>query len=153
MQTHRIAIPAGVPPYYLPTSAPEVPSSEEPSAPTPDAETPDPSLFEALQAGEKSGLLDSSAALESRLGGEASTPRRASAPRRAPTPSRPQQGGGVPSDDEILSWARRVREHGKRQGVLYLNSALKYWVRYTFHSYTPEYRAVGQRIDAIVRDA
>lgn len=58
----------------------------------------------------------------------------------------PKGDAGIPSDAQILAWGEACRE-GSRDHLS--SEALRYWVRYTFDSYTPEYRAVGERISVL----
>jgi hypothetical protein len=63
----------------------------------------------------------------------------------------PSEDQIIPTDAEILEWVRKIQSSGTPKGYLYTNSALKYWVRFTFGVLTPEYKQVAERIDALVQ--
>ena len=125
----RILIPAGKPPVLLPFG----PNEDQPSP---------VDLRSQLRSASSSstGLLTSASALEQALSGTVSP---------SPTPSPETAPSGTPTDDQIVSWATAIRASGEA-GHIYTVSALKYWVRYTFQSYTPEYRYVGERLEALL---
>jgi len=129
-----LCIPAGKPPIALPYG--EAPSSSvEPATP--------PSG--GLDLSGSSGLLTNAEALQTALHGD--TPSTTSTRTKATV-----KGGPVPSDDQIIEWAREVRSILRDQGYLISSEGLRYWVRYSFDALSPEYKAVGERINTLVRE-
>lgn len=66
-------------------------------------------------------------------------------------------GGGsleevVPTDEEILRWAREVREIFLNKGEYLKTEALQYWVQYTFETTSPENKYVRGRLEELIPD-
>ncbi len=62
-------------------------------------------------------------------------------------------GGGetcLPSDEVILAWCLECIRVRRGMGEILEPEALRYWVRYTYNSHTPEFKAVGERISALL---
>ena len=56
---------------------------------------------------------------------------------------------GIPSDEAIVAWGKECRK--KHSDGFLMKTALQYWVRYTYPSYSENYRLVGERIDALFK--
>ncbi len=135
----QILIPSGKPPVDL------VPSLV--GAATPEIEVSeggDLNLLEAMEGGAQTGLSDGSEALSDAL-----------SPNPKAKGSKARKGDSSAwkpehfSDADLISWAEECRD--KHGGGWLKVSALKYWLRYTFESYTPEYRALGERLEKVVK--
>jgi hypothetical protein len=125
----KIIIPAGRPPVEL-----------TPSLIPPEGESKDMDLYAAMENGEDTGLTDGSGALSKEIGGTSAASKGSRRGKVSP------KDGWKPShfsDEDLKSWAKGCRD--VHDGQLQV-SALKYWLRYTFHSYTPEYKELGERL-------
>ena len=148
MKRHRILIPRGKPPFDLTPSG--VPDSEEPTVEVKEEEeSENMDLYTAMQEKQETGLSDGSDALEQAITGSPARPKASKTVLRKTAKS--GRAGWKPeyfSDEDLKIWAQKCRD--ANDGWL-LISALKYWLRYTFESYTPEYKELGKRLEKVVR--
>lgn len=139
----RIMIPSGKPPVELTPSLFKEVSPEPEMAPSPTGEDMD--LYGAMQANEDTGLTDGSTALSEAIAGPSTPPKKAKRSAAKKAQWKPDHF----SDGDLISWAKACRQAYDPEGYLKV-SALRYWLRYTFHSYTPEYRELGERLEKVV---
>ena len=142
----QIIIPSGRPPFDLTPSlfkgAEDLP--KEAGEPVSDL-----SLYEAMQQGHETGLSDGSDALGQALTDAPEPPAKGTkARKKAEVSSKAEWEPAHFSDADLISWAQKCRE--SHQDYLKV-SALKYWLRYTFESYTPEYKELGERLEKVVQ--
>ena len=135
-----ILIPRGKPPVELVPSLFNQPETGEVLATGGDM-----NLYGAMQNNESAGLSDGSDALSEAMGGPPSKVRKGKAHKSDKSSWKPEHF----SDEDLISWATACRE-AHLEGFLKV-SALKYWLRYTFQSYSSEYRELGKRLEEVVR--
>lgn len=129
----QIMIPSGKPPVEL---TPSLVGSAV-------VEGEDLNLLGAMEGGAQTGLRDGSEALSDAL---STNPKSKAQARKGDSSTwKPEHF----SDEDLTSWAQACRD--KHEGGWLKVSALKYWLRYTFESYTPEYRALGERLEKVVK--
>jgi len=142
--TQNIAIPSGRPHVELKPSFTTTP------APTPEEESAEflTGIVEAM-AENNTGLLDSGSALSSSLGHELHVHTgRTSGGKTTFVNTKPYVPADF-TDEDLVNWAQ---ENRKRETYGNLSvGALRYWLRYTFDSYTPEYRELASRLEQLVK--
>jgi hypothetical protein len=152
IKTAQILIPSGRPPVDLTPSLWEgtdgentfnVPASELHLGE--DLGEEELNLLRAMEEGAHTGLSDGSEALSEALTGKPKAKGGAKQRKGDPTLWRPEHF----SDEDLTSWAKACRE--KHASGWLKVSALKYWLRYTFDSYTPEYKELGKRLEEVVK--
>jgi hypothetical protein len=98
--------------------------------------------MEAMASGADSGLIDSSEALSSAIGGQGL------AKPSTPANTKPYSPADF-TDDDLIAWAKENRARHTHGHLT--QEALRYWLRYTFDPYTPEYRELRDRFVALVK--